>query len=54
MEAPSYRKPSERLGWQAFTFESRVSLGMGRVADVPPDTFPAVFVRPDEGFTILY
>jgi len=54
MEAPNHRKPSERLGWQAFTFESRVSLGMGRVADAPSDTFPAVFLRPDQGFTILY
>ena len=54
MEAPNPRKPVERLAWQGFSTRTRTNIGQGRVKDVSRHTSPAIFLRRDQGFTILY
>ena len=41
------------LGWQLFDRTGRPSGGCEARRNVPVWSFPAVFVRPDEGFTIM-
>ena len=41
------------LGWQIFDRSGRPSVGCSVHRDVAMWSFPAVFVRPDEGFTII-
>lgn len=46
-------EPKE-LVWQLFASVERRSLEQGRQAGIDPSTTPAVFARPDDGFTIFY
>ena len=44
----------ERIVWQGFYFPERRNVGMGRFHEIPSGTVPAVLVRPDQSFVILY
>ncbi len=44
----------QELVWQLFAAVERRNLAQGRQAGIDPNTNPAVFARPDDGFTIFY
>jgi hypothetical protein len=43
-----------RIAWRTFDNATYAPIDRGVIEDVPSDAKPEVFVRPDEGFTIVY
>jgi len=44
----------DRIGWRTFDVGNYSPLDRGMITDVPAGARPEVFVRPDDGFTIVY
>jgi hypothetical protein len=53
LEGKEEKEPT-RLAWQGFSVTDRRNIGQGRLDELIEDSSPAVFVRSDNGFTILY